>query len=142
MEAQRRFILDDGSTVSPNELARDLHCTAPTARSRLNHSSDPKVVYRPLGERTKGFNKCKSYLLTNGKSYTAHELKALSKADLTSIRCRLSGGERDFERIIRKPNQKYNPHKTNTIARKTPTQRIWAAKPINDPMSTLWMKCI
>jgi hypothetical protein len=139
MEPQKRFLLDDGSTVSPNELARDLHCTAPTARSRLNHSSDPKIVYRPIGERTKGFNKCKSYLLSNGKSYTAHELNAISKADITSIRCRLSGGERDFERVIRKPNKKYTSSKI-TERRSSPAQRIWATKPINDPMTTLWMK--
>ena len=41
------FTLSDGQKITISELALKINATIPCARSRLNKSSDPKVIFNP-----------------------------------------------------------------------------------------------
>ena len=145
MNNQKQYILDDRTVITPGELALKLHCSTPSARTRLEASSNPAVLFRPLGQgRTIKPYKTKKYLMTNGKSYNAHQLSKLCTVELHTIRCRLSNGWRDFDKVTM-PVQVQKQTKLRMLRRGSrklgvSAQRIYDTKPINDPMSILWMR--
>jgi|14BtaG_2_1085337.scaffolds.fasta_scaffold10914_2 RNA polymerase subunit RPABC4/transcription elongation factor Spt4 len=142
MSKLKKYKLDDGQIITPVELAKILKCKTPTARSRLNDSSDPQRIFRPYNQRAKTY-KIKKFKLTNGKTFDARELSQQSGVPLHTIRCRLSTGWRDYDKLI-SPVQS---HKASRLGIKKPqevkmsisAQRIYSAKPINDPMFRLAM---
>ena len=47
------FILDDGQKITASQLAKELKMSNPGARVRLKQSSDPKDVFRRIGQSIK-----------------------------------------------------------------------------------------
>jgi hypothetical protein len=44
------FILDDGQKITASQLAKELRMSNPGARVRLKQSSDPRDVFRRIGQ--------------------------------------------------------------------------------------------
>ena len=139
MNNQKQYTLDNNTVITPGELARELRCAVPTARSRLNNSSDPAIVYRKMGARRVKKYKTKGYLLTDNTTYTARQLALKGDLPIEVVRCRLSSGWRDLAKITQAV-QFQDHDKLAKNKKPSPTQRIYNSKPINDPMSQLWMK--
>ena len=52
------YTLDDGQKITISQLAKKINATIPCARSRLNKSSDPKIIFNPIfrsRRKPKGF---------------------------------------------------------------------------------------
>ena len=61
---QKVYTLDDGQTITPKELAKELRMSVPAARCRLEKYSDKQAVFRIVGScRPKRTYKCKEYIL-------------------------------------------------------------------------------
>lgn len=50
MIAEEIFILDDGQKITASQLAKELRMSNPGARVRLKQSSDPRDVFRRIGQ--------------------------------------------------------------------------------------------
>ena len=48
------YTLSDGKKVTCREISKLLDITETAARHRLNHSDDPKVIYKPYDKKTGG----------------------------------------------------------------------------------------
>ena len=46
---QKIYTLDDGTEITPGELAKELRMSVPAARCRLEKYSDKKAVFRIVG---------------------------------------------------------------------------------------------
>ena len=75
------FTLDDGQKITISELAKKINSTIPCARSRLNKSSDPKVIFNPnfrARKKPKNFV-AREFLLDSHKWYTDPLVKLMLK---------------------------------------------------------------
>ena len=102
---QKIYTLDDGTEITPGELAKKLRMSTPSARCRLEKYTDPVYVFRVVGDnRTKRIYKCKEYSLSDGTRQTARDLANKYDVSLCTIRNRLSNGITDIDKLKKKPN--------------------------------------
>ena len=102
---QKIYTLDDGTEITPGELAKKLRMSTPSARCRLEKYTDPVYVFRVVGDnRTKRIYKCKEYTLSDGTRQTARDLAKKYDVPLCTIRNRLSNGITDIDKLKKLPN--------------------------------------
>ena len=102
---QKVYTLDDGQTITPKELAKELRMSVPAARCRLEKYSDKQAVFRIVGScRPKLTYKCKEYILSDGSKQTARQVSKKYDVALCTCRNRLSNGITDIKRLSKQPN--------------------------------------
>ena len=102
---QKVYTLDDGTEITPGELAKKLHMSTPSARCRLEKYTDPVSVFRVVGaNRPKRTYKCKEYTLSDGTTQTARKVSNKYGVPLCTCRNRLSNGITDIKRLSKQPN--------------------------------------
>ena len=102
---QKIYTLDDGTEITPSELAKELRMSVPAARCRLEKYSDKKAVFRIVGTcRPKRTYKCKEYTLSDGSRQTARQVSTKYDIPLCTIRNRLSNGITDIDKLKKLPN--------------------------------------
>ena len=102
---QKIYTLDDGTEITPGELAKELRMSVPAARCRLEKYSDKKAVFRIVGScRPKRTYKCKEYTLSDGSRQTARQVSKKYDVSLCTCRNRLSNGITDIDKLKKLPN--------------------------------------
>ena len=102
---QKVYTLDDGTEITPSELALKLRMSTPSARCRLEKYTDPVAVFRKVGDsKPKRTYKCKDYSLSDGTRQTARDLAKKYDVPLCTIRNRLSNGITDIDKLKKLPN--------------------------------------
>lgn len=81
----KSYTLDDGTVITPRQLAKKVDISYFRARRRLHASSDPKEVFADKSYQTKG-RKPKTYILDDGSEWSGPQLaKHLNCAPSTAV---------------------------------------------------------
>jgi hypothetical protein len=100
----RQWTLDDGTTWTTKALGEAVGCSASSAYHRLNKSSDPTYVLRPL-EDVKRVNGYRIYVLDDGSEWTSRMVAEKTGCLLSTAATRLSCYT-DVDKIMAPPLKK------------------------------------
>lgn len=143
---QKVFTLDDGTEITPNELAKQLRMSKAGAWARLNRYSEPKAVFAKPGCIPKKFKKRKMYLMDDGKYYSSFQIESITGLKRRLVRQRLNRGWRDWERVRKQPDKtKQRRQKTAyeiEVVSEQDVQKMIEKRNFNDEMSRLALKVI
>jgi transketolase C-terminal domain/subunit len=82
----KEWVLDDGTTVTTEDVMAKLKCARSTAYSRLVRSTNPTYIYKGVQDTSGG----KTYLLSDGSYWTVAELAEHLGCLHSTAGCRLS----------------------------------------------------
>jgi hypothetical protein len=99
-----KYTLDDGTTTTVVEMMKKTGMAQGTCYARLNASTDPAQVYRPLQHTRSG----KSYTLDDGTVWTVDEVAEFLGCKRTSAGARLSSMNGESKRIFAKPRNDFS----------------------------------
>ena len=99
-----KYTLDDGTTTTVTEMMKKTGLAQGTCYARLNASTDPEKVYKPLQHTRSG----KSYTLDDGTVWTVDEVAAFLGCKRTSAGARLSSMNGDSKRIFALPRNDFS----------------------------------
>lgn len=148
---ERVYTLDDGTKITPSELAKELHLSKPAARCRLEKYTRRDIVFKPVGtHRPHREYKCKSYRLSDGTNHTAKSLAKKYDVPLCTIRNRLSNGITDIEKLKKLPNSSKQRAKLGKAKKEKPIAldsqekitKLMYGRNFFDPLSRLLLRII
>jgi hypothetical protein len=99
-----KYTLDDGTTTTVVEMMKKTGMAHGTCYARLNASTDPAKVYKPLQHTRSG----KSYTLDDGTVWTVDEVAEFLGCKRTSAGARLSSMNGESKRIFAKPRNDFS----------------------------------
>jgi hypothetical protein len=99
-----KYTLDDGTTTTVVGMMEKTGMARGTCYARLNASTDPAQVYRPLQHTRSG----KSYTLDDGTVWTVDEVAEFLGCKRTSAGARLSSMNGESKRIFAKPRNDFS----------------------------------
>ena len=104
-EKTRIYTLDDGTTTTVEDMAKEFNWATSTCYSRLQASTDPSRVYRKLSP-TRNDGRV-VYTLDDGSQWTAKTLAEHLDCKVSTAGTRLSMMDGESKRIL-KPVNKYS----------------------------------
>ena len=150
-QPEKVYTLDDGTKMTPSELAKELQMSRPGARCRLEKYKDRVTLLKPVnGHRPHRVYKCKSYTLSDGTRQTARDLVKKYGVPLGTIRNRLSTGITDIDKLKKMPNSKKQrelegrPKKAHPIVldSQAKVNQLMQGRNFFDPLSRLLLRII
>lgn len=99
-----KYKLDDGTTTTVTEMMKKTGLAQGTCYARLNASTDPDQIYKPLQHTRSG----KLYTLDDGTIWTVDEVAKVLGCKRSSAGARLSTMDGDRSRIFAPPRNDFS----------------------------------
>ena len=132
----QKYLLDDGAEITAPELSKIIGGTKTCARSRLDSSTDPEFIFRPLKKGTRRYES-RVYKISDGREVTVRELAEEFDIAEQTMYWRLGKGQRDIEKLSKPSGKKLSAVKSKKSIAKTVQSRNFY-----DPLSRLLLKTI
>ncbi len=111
----KKFTLDDGTKITPNELAAKVRISNAAARGRLEKSTNPKILFRKAGKRIKKRELMK-YRCSDGKLRTARDAAKEFGLGLSTMSNRMSRGILNVEDLSRPSGRSKNGEMSKVVS--------------------------
>jgi len=133
MSKLKKYLLNNGEFVTVEDVVKKVGCSLTTARTRLCRTDDHKRIFAQKVYRTGGTRYNKVYVLDDGTKITSCELAEKTGMSIGSARYKLC--------TYTDPTKVFNLLEWGN-GEALMNKKIYAERPINDPMFRLAMMTI